>query len=254
MPTYKFSGMVIPPSANFTLAGSINADWNDPATSLAMKGTLTINGGVVEVVCDSNLPSTDQNDGRVHFHALNLAISVVSICAFGKGMGLSVVIETVIRPDGIKYNIQQRKAHLEPLVTALQSGPDGAVGIASVLPFVLNDPTIFIALTDLISSVNFTADAAVKCGRAIESIRHYMAPQNDRSAGWSAMRDNLNFSRTFLEFITENSKGPRHGDVTNTPVSVIDETIRRSWIVMNRFLEFKKRGDQQLPLVEFPLL
>jgi len=68
------------------------------------------------------------------------------------------------------------------------------------------------------------------------------------------MRDNLNVSQQFLEFITDHSIGPRHGDVLDIPFSIINELIRRSWIVMNRFLEFKKRGDQKLPSSDFPLL
>jgi hypothetical protein len=68
------------------------------------------------------------------------------------------------------------------------------------------------------------------------------------------MRDSLNIDQPYLEFITEHSKGPRHGDVKGSTFSATRETIKRSWIVMNRFLEFRKRGNRPLSLSEFPLL
>jgi hypothetical protein len=168
-------------------------------------------------------------------------------------MGLTVSIETVVKTDGVTYNIQEQQPDLAPLVTALDTR-EGGINVTTLMPLVLSDPTIFVALSDLIGSVNRTQEAPIKCGRAVDAIRHYMAPQNDRKAGWPTMRDNLNLSQPFLEFITEISKGPRHGNIIGTTVAANKEAMRRAWIVMNRFLEFKKRGGQQLPLADFPPL
>jgi hypothetical protein len=257
MPTFRFAGRVLPPFNEFTLVGSVTANWNDPidpTVSLVMSASLTITKGIVEVLCEPNLFGTENYDGHVQGRANDLASAVVSSYAFGKGMGLSVVLETVVKPDGIKYNIQERLPDLEPLVTVLHSRQDGGIDITAILPIILSDPTIFVALGDLVGSLTRMQDAPVKCGRAVDAIRHSMAPANDRKAGWPAMRENLNISQDFLEYITENSKGPRHGDVKSGTFVEARETIRRSWIVMNRFLEFKKRGDRRLPLSEFPLL
>jgi hypothetical protein len=43
-------------------------------------------------------------------------------------------------------------------------------------------------------------------------------------------------------------------NIASAKFGEIHGTIKRSWIVMNRFLEFKKRGDEALPLSDFPLL
>lgn len=257
MPTYKFSGRVLPLFNDFRVSTPVTANWNDPINppiSLAMTATLTIDNGIIDILCASNLSGTDDYDGQVYLRALDLASAVVSTYAFGKGIGLSVVLESVIKPDGIKYNIQERRPQLEALVTALHSRQDGGIDITAILPIILSDPTIFVALTDLIGSINHTKEAPVKCGRAVDAIRHYMAPQNDRKAGWPAMRSSLNLGQSFLEFITESSKGPRHGDVKGGTFSNVEEIIRRAWIVMDRFLEFKKRGDQPLAITDFPLL
>jgi hypothetical protein len=143
---------------------------------------------------------------------------------------------------------------LEALVTAIRPQGDGGIDIQPILRIALSDPTIYVALIDLISSLPTAQEATVRCGRAVDAIRHHMAPQNDRKAGWPAMRDNLNLTQQYLEFITDVSKGPRHGEVKSNTFSTSQEVLNRAWTVMNRFLEFKIRGNQQLPLPEFPIL
>jgi hypothetical protein len=257
MVTYIFNGKVLPTFKEFTLIGPVIAHWNDPIdppVSIVMNATLRITKGLVEILCESNLSGTEEYDGQVHLRANDLARTLVNCYAFGKGMGLSVILETVIKPDGIKYNIQAHRPDLEPLVTVLRSGHDGGLDIQAILPIVLTDPRIFVAVNDLVSCVTQIQDAPIRCGRAIDAIRHSMAPADNRKQGWQAMRENLNIDLEYLEFITNLSKGPRHGDVIGTTFSANRETIKRSWIVMNRFLEFKKRGNQRLSLSEFPLL
>jgi hypothetical protein len=82
----------------------------------------------------------------------------------------------------------------------------------------------------------------------------YRGPRGICSSCQKAASDiELNRLRTNTRTtIATAAKGPRHGDVTTTTFSANRETIRRSWIVMNRFLEFKKRGNQRLSLSEFP--
>lgn len=236
--------------------GPISVHWEDdiggPVKQI-MDASISITRGTIEIVCESNLFGTDNYDGHVDLKANYLAKTVVNCYGFAKGMILSAILETVIKPDGIKYNIKAHRSNLEPLVTALHSGPDGGVDIRPILSTVMTNPTIFVAVKDLVEGISAT-ETPVNCGRAVEAIRESMITVNDRRKGWQRMRDNLNVSQKFLEFITEHSKGPRHGAVRDIPFSVINETIRRSWIVMNRFLEFKKRGDQKLPLSDFPLL
>lgn len=239
------------------MIGSLSVHWEneiDPPNKLIVDTSISITKGIVEVICESNLFGTDNYDGQVQLRANEVARTVINCYAFGKGMGLSVILETVIKPDGIKYNIQERRADLEPLVTVLRSGHDGGIDIKAALLILLSDPTIFVAMNDLISSLTQVQEAPVKCGRAIDAIRHYMAPAHDRKQGWPAMRENLNITQPYLEFITEHSKAPRHGDVKGSTFPTTREVIKRSWVVMNRFLEFKKRGDQKLPLSDFPLL
>jgi hypothetical protein len=111
------------------------------------------------------------------------------------------------------------------------------------------------ALNDLIISVTLPHHAAVNCARAIDGIRNLMVPAGgDRKQSWLLMRQNLNVAESYLTFLTNVSIAPRHGDRTHIPGSVVTETVERSWIIMDRFLEFRKRGNCPLPIDRFPLL
>jgi hypothetical protein len=64
----------------------------------------------------------------------------------------------------------------------------------------------------------------------------------------------LQIDRSYLEFITDTSTGPRHADPEHIPGSVCHEISVRAWTITNRFFEYLKRGSQPLPLSDFPLL
>ncbi len=241
------------------MAGSVSAHWEgwpiDPRETMTVDSTLSITNAVVEVRCESNLFGTANYDGHVHFQAMDIARAVVGSYAYARGLGLDVIIETVIKPDGIKYNIEEKRPDLADLVSAF--GPpsaEGKVDIGRMVPIIFSDPLIPVALNDLVSSLILPQYATINCGRAIEAIRLFITPEGDRKQGWAAMQEKLNLHRDYLSFVTEQSKGPRHGNLKGIGFPEIREAVTRSWTVMNRFLEFKKRGDQHLPLSEFPLL
>ncbi len=75
-----------------------------------------------------------------------------------------------------------------------------------------------------------------------------------RKLGWTKMQDYLNIGRSYREFIMTASTEPRHGDRSDVPAHISQQVVERSWVIMNRFLEYKKRGDKPLPIAEFPLL
>jgi hypothetical protein len=239
------------------MGGSVSASWKDPLTStilLEMKATVTITKAIIDVACESNLGGTEEYDSQVLSRAFNLAATTVNIFAFSKGMGLSIVLETAVTPDGITRPIRANLPHLEPLATALKPNEHGGIDINTFLPIIISDPAVFIALHDLVGCIVRVQDAPLRCGRAVEAIRYAMFPADNRRANWPSMQENLNLTQNFLEFITEHSKGPRHGDLRGSTLVTAREMIRRSWIVMNRFLEFRKRGGKPLPVSEFVLL
>jgi len=123
-----------------------------------------------------------------------------------------------------------------------------------VLNTVLTEPSVFMALNDLITAISLPHHSSVTCARAIERLRHLVAPGTPRKDSWESLRQNLNIDRKYLEFVTVHSTGPRHGDPEHIPGTITTEVTQRAWKIMNRFLEFRKRGNVPLQLSEFPLL
>lgn len=68
------------------------------------------------------------------------------------------------------------------------------------------------------------------------------------------MRECLNLSVDYLKLITDVSTAPRHGDSRHISGTTTVEITSRTWTVMNRLLEYKKRDVQRLPVAEFPHL
>jgi hypothetical protein len=117
-----------------------------------------------------------------------------------------------------------------------------------------NNWRVFRALRYLIEAITVPHESAVNCARAVEALRHIIAPNQPRGHAWQTFRSALNISQEYLKMITDVSTGPRHGDPTHIQGTTTTEISRRAWVIMNRFFEYKKRNNQQLPLDIFPLL
>ena len=127
--------------------------------------------------------------------------------------------------------------------------------IGKIWDLVLSDPPLFQALDDLIVLITLPHHAAVDCARAIEGLRNLVAARGATvSRSWEQMRNALQLDRSFLQPITDTSTAPRHGDRNFIPGTTVTEIVRRSWIIMDRFLEYQKRGNISLPATDFPLL
>jgi hypothetical protein len=222
-----------------------------------MRFDLRIVDSVVEVDC--TVPTYDPADSIAlpHIRALELARSLVDCLAFVDGIGLTLIFEEVISPAGVVLQLLAHNPALPKLCTAFSKVADTTPErtLEAMLRLVMREPPLFLALNDLIVAATIPGQVAVNCGRAIEGLRKLLVPVDpSRKLGWAALQQNLNIERSYRELITDTSTGPRHGDRTDVPETVAQEVIERSWAIMNRFLEYRKRGNQPLPISEFPLL
>lgn len=115
-------------------------------------------------------------------------------------------------------------------------------------------PELLFALHDLNLALTHKIQQPTHCARAIEGLRSYFGPEDARKNAWEEMRDSLNLSQPYVQFITDQSRGPRHGSLLDISAADSRAALERTWTIVNRFLEFRKRGDKKLPLTEFPLL
>ena len=97
----------------------------------------------------------------------------------------------------------------------------------------------------------------INCHLAVEGIGRLVSPnEDDTKRRWLNLRAALNLSEDYVHLISEASKGPRHAnlvDIFSTTIEVA-EARKRSWTIMNRFLEYRRRKVVSLPEDEFPRL
>src|SRR5262249_11673992 len=111
------------------------------------------------------------------------------------------------------------------------------------------------ALRDLTEGLRQAYTGGIAAARAMDGIRNYFIPADgNEKQGWALMRQARHASGYYVKTITEQSKGPRHADWFATEEQAAKDGTKRAWILMNRFLEYRKRNNQQLSLSEFPLL
>jgi len=257
MPIIRFRGRVLPPGAYMVHAGPLTLLWPEPDKSGHMKFVVHIVDSVVEVACELATYKVGDSIALPHIRAFELARSVVDCIAFVDGAGLTLVLEQLISPAGVVSSILARNMRLPQHCTAFSKAADAPPEqtLEAMWRLVIREPPLFLALNDLVAAATIPGQVAVNCGRAIEGLRAIMVPlDTNRKAGWAMLQDHLNIERSYREFITNTSTGPRHGDRTDIADDISQRVIERSWVIMNRFLEYRKRGNLPLPTSQFPIL
>jgi hypothetical protein len=245
-----------PPFVSITFADLPKVIYKPPGTDLNITVTVNVNNSAIDVECDMNR-FDEQDIGHVHKIAFDTARAAVNLISFLKGYGLTVYLHTLVRPDGTRSVLVPQSPQLESICTAFSTKPAATReenDFNTVASLVFADPALFMALDDLILSQILPHQGPVTCARAVEGIRNMIAPGMKRPAGWETMREHLKLDRAYLDLVTETSTASRHGDRTFVPPDVTLEIQKRAWVVMNRFLEYRKRKNQPLPLDEFPIL
>jgi hypothetical protein len=252
MPTVIFRGRVLPEFTGITISLPLLVDWTSPDKTKAIHFDLSIKKGAIVAKCTVPDYETDYLQFLTKY-TFGFVESAVNVVAFAQGSGLFIILDTAEEPSGRVVALYPKQDILEKEVTSYTLG----AGLWEMLQIVMSDSRIFQALNDLITSIRIPATGMVDCARAIEGIRHIISPsESDRSVQWVKMRDALNLDKTYISFVIDQSKDTRHGNRSSQKIVDDDgvEALRRSWVIMNRFLEYKKRGDASLSLSEFPVL
>jgi hypothetical protein len=192
---------------------------------------------------------------ELYRRAFDLTRASVNLVAFAHGFGLTVLLEALIAPDGLVSELAPLDLSLPPLCRAYSLDPAHSADFNTVFNAVFSSPDLFMALEDLIGAITLPHVSAASCARAIERLKHLIATTGsaDKDA-WKQMRDALQIGEGYLKYVTDVSKGPRHGQPGYVPGTQTTEATRRSWAVMNRYFEYVKRGKQPLDAASFPLL
>jgi hypothetical protein len=185
----------------------------------------------------------------------DLARALVNMVAFASGYGLTVIFDTFIDPNCTPSPIAMIDPSLPPLCTSFSIDMAKQRDFDALCQIVMTDPQIFFALNELISAISVPHVSLANCARAMDGLKHSLAsPGSNESHAWKQMRGALRIEESYLKFITDYAKGPRHAKPGHTPGPITTEVTRRAWTIMNRYFEYLKRGRIPLPATEFPLL
>lgn len=229
-------------------------------TGILVSYQVSINCFVVNVRCEIECERPDykaEYTVELLKRATDLSKCLVSLAAFSTCIGFSVSLDHCIDPDGNPSPINPVQLNCIPLCTAFSLDPSRSSDLDSILKMAFVDHNLTQALHDLTQSISQFHVGPVNCGRVIDAIRKLItptAPRDRPGPGWRAMQSALNISQGYQEWITEQSVGPRHADPAFVPGNVIEEITRRTWTIMNRYLEYRKRGCAPLTAPEFPNL
>jgi hypothetical protein len=246
----QFKGRILPEAFEVTVRGSPGVTLENDLINLKSHMRFNIQNNLVTVDCEV---STLEKSALGHFllRAQTVVESTINLMSLATGVVHSVVIEECHLPNGVVNYVTNEDRELSKLMTAIQSDVD----VRKILEMCLVEPPLFLAIRDLIDAMKTSYTAETNCARAVETIRNFFIPEGgSRDNGWAPMRHALNASREYVVAITNLSRGPRHGDYYGTIAPKVRESAKRTWILMNRFLEYRKRDNQPLPLSEFPLL
>jgi hypothetical protein len=183
--------------------------------------------------------------------AYEFVTAAVDLYAFSRGWTLSVLLDDFII-EGQRQGIAFSETSVAPLCNAISNEKD----FLEVWEHLSESFDLKFALRDLISSLSTLNYSSVAACRAVETIKKSIAPDvlSDKE-GWKLLREKLRIEREYIQFITDSSREPRHG---NRGAAFGDDQLEithRAWKIMDRYMEYLKRGGNEvLPEDEFPLL
>ena len=250
MQTVHFLGRVFPEPVNVTLSSPPVITWQATEIGASLEFVTHIVDSHIDIECrlTGYLP---EYFALIYMRAFDICRAQVDLVAFKSGLGLTVVLETFIDPNGAATKILLQNESLAALCTAFTLDD----GFDQVCSHVLRSIPLFMALRDLIAAISLPHVSPVDCARAIERLKHLIAsPDSGEKQAWQQLRQALQIHETYLKFITSHSANPRHGQPGHIPGAVTSEVTRRAWVIMNRYFEYLKRGSIPLSPTDFPLL
>ncbi len=118
---------------------------------------------------------------------------------------------------------------------------------------VLRSNQIRLALANVREAMHSPHNTALLCYRAIENLRQCYATfdmngeEIDRKASWASMRESLRIEESFFDAIRIASVPQRHGLSKYMSGQERTEAVKRTRMVIDRFIVLVKNGHTQLP-------
>ena len=255
MPIVTFLGRVLPESARFSLRFADPINWNPFGIHMRLRAV--IDQSKVTVTCELD-EYKDEYLSLLYKASWDLVRAYIDLVSFSAGFGWIVFIDRYIHPDGREINLFILAKALAAECTAFKMDfqmPEESPDFMAAAKAVITETPLLYALSDLTETLTRPQIAPINFGRVLDALRKIVAPNETRPIkGWAILQKIVNVDQRYTEWVSELSIEPRHGGRIHIDGATVTEAQRRCWAVMNRFLEYRKRGNQPLPLDKFPLL
>jgi hypothetical protein len=261
MPNVLFKGRIFPSSMTVNSSDPNWTNWGTEDLGFPIFMKATIQNSTVEVTC-----SVERFDpaylNTLFARANDLVHASIDMIAFATGNSLFVDIDTAVRPDGVTEHIEKRIPALGALCTAYKVPavePQERTEFERIRQVIIGEPALLGSMMDLGYTLTFHHVIPTNCGRVLDSLRKAVAPvtgkREDKKKEWEILREIVNVKIDYINWISAYSIEPRHGNrEKEIPEDVLNEILRRTWNVMNRFIQYRKSGNSPLDPIKFPVL
>jgi hypothetical protein len=255
MPTIHFMGKVHPPGLRVTIDDLLPQHFeriSDRSKTSYLVRIIESHIGV-----EAYVENLGEDISEISNRALELARSALDAFCFNKGWGLSATLDVYIDVAGIEHVLVPVSSTIDFTDRSYTANTTHVgTGLNILYRQMASNIILSTAINDLIVAITLPRTAEIGCARAVEGIRTLMTPPDmERVDGWPIMREKLNLSESYLRFITDVSKKPRHGSRVFIEPSILSTLIARAWKIMERYLAFEQRGNGlPLPVEDFPML
>lgn len=222
----------------------------DPARHLTLNIVPRVINSLIAIDCYFD-PLIDNHASIILPVVMRAIRAQVDLVSFMLGAGTLIAIDWMKDHTGVTSTIGFAQRDLASLCTSFDQNRN----YTELKSMATADQAMSLALSDLVLAQTAPLLVEINCARAIEGIRHIIAGQGTKvKAAWPIMREALNIDKSYLDLITDNSIPRRHGQLKPVEEDTIQEILRRSWTIMDRFFHYRLQGDTPLSIDRFPLL
>lgn len=184
-------------------------------------------------------------------HSQRVVTGMVDLIALRLGVAAVVVLDRYRDNQGREELITLGEPAVKGLITSLANEAD----IEKVFALLADEQELLLVVEDLITGLGSQDHKTINCARCVEAVRQLIAGYDlEPKQQWPIIHENLNLDANYLKLITDHSKDHRHGKQTPVDPTIVVEIMRRTWIVIDRFIHFRLGRNGRLDLREFPLL
>ena len=246
MVEFTLVGHVHPTAKSFTLTFPFGLEFSD----LGLTIEPVIQNGQVSVVCQA--PAFDPGHLNLALLVVRAKVGgIVSLYTVGTGDHYSLHIDSVVPPGATaKGLLNLSNPDLAALCTAFN--PHG--NMTEIFEIVLTDDLVMTIINDAAMAITQALYQPIACGRVLDGIRNHIAPGIEKREGWKRVHAALNLTPDYARFVSDKATKPRHREAHSFGDREVGDCLRRTWIILDRFLHHLKRGKAPLSAPEFPLL